>query len=160
MPISISDIAILLVSLAACVYCMVLSRRLRALHDTKEGLGATITAMSNSISGMSLAAEQTQARVGNTAGQLSQLLVEAQAAQTNLDTLIDRAGRREAESIATLKAVHGEVEHSLLSLLKQSQSEVSQLTLALKAAKRLRAHQSMDTRPRAVAPRTQEGVDQ
>ena len=53
MPIQATDIAIILVSFAACVYCFVLNRRLKALQDTRDGLGATIMAMSKSIAAMS-----------------------------------------------------------------------------------------------------------
>ena len=41
LPIQPTDIAIFLVSFAACVYCFILSRRLKALQDTRDGLGAT-----------------------------------------------------------------------------------------------------------------------
>ena len=53
MSIQPTDIAIFLVSFAPCIYCFVLSKRLKALQNTKDGLGATITALSTSISQMS-----------------------------------------------------------------------------------------------------------
>lgn len=50
MPIAPIDIALLLVALAACGYCFMLNQRLKALQDTREGVGATIIALSESIS--------------------------------------------------------------------------------------------------------------
>lgn len=41
---------LLLVSGAACVYCFVLSKRLKRLNDTREGLGASIVEMSSALS--------------------------------------------------------------------------------------------------------------
>ena len=68
-----TDIAIVLVSFAACVYCFVLNRRLKALQNTKDGLGATIMAMSKSIAAMSNSTQETRSHVGEMAVRLSSL---------------------------------------------------------------------------------------
>ena len=62
MSIQPTDIAIFLVSFAACIYCFVLSKRLKALQNTKDGLGATITALSTSIAQMSSTTQDTRVR--------------------------------------------------------------------------------------------------
>lgn len=82
-----TDIAILLISVAACIYCIVLNRRLRALQDTKDGLGATIVAFSKSVSDMSQTTQQTRSHAGQMAGRLADLLKEANAASNRLEKL-------------------------------------------------------------------------
>ncbi|MGH1422066.1 MAG: DUF6468 domain-containing protein [Hyphomonas sp.] len=87
MNIQPTDIAILLISAAACIYCIVLNRRLKALQDTKDGLGATIVAFSKSVSDMSQSTQQTRTHAGQIAGRLADLLSEANAASDRLQSL-------------------------------------------------------------------------
>ena len=64
MPVSPFDVAIILISSVACIYCIVLSRRLRALQNTRNGLGATIKALSDSISAVSATTDETRFHAG------------------------------------------------------------------------------------------------
>ncbi|NQY32867.1 MAG: hypothetical protein HRT56_06820 [Coraliomargarita sp.] len=77
MPISPFDIAIILISSVACIYCIVLSRRLRALQNTRNGLGATIKALSDSISAVSATTDETRFHAGELAARLARLIEEA-----------------------------------------------------------------------------------
>ncbi|MEL6416094.1 MAG: DUF6468 domain-containing protein [Pseudomonadota bacterium] len=77
MPISPFDIAIILISSVACIYCIVLSRRLRALQNTRNGLGATIKALSDSISAVSATTDETRLHAGELAARLARLIEEA-----------------------------------------------------------------------------------
>lgn len=52
MQIAPIDIALLLVAIVAGTYCFLLNRRLKALHDTRDGMGVTIQALSETISKM------------------------------------------------------------------------------------------------------------
>jgi len=52
MQIAPIDIALLLVALVAGGYCFLLNKRLKTLQDTREGMGATIQALSDTISKM------------------------------------------------------------------------------------------------------------
>ncbi len=87
MNIQPTDIAILLISAAACIYCIVLNRRLKALQDTKDGLGATIVTFSKSVSDMTQSTQQTRTHAGQIAGRLADLLSEANAASDRLQSL-------------------------------------------------------------------------
>ena len=73
MLVSPFDIAIILISSVACIYCMVLSRRLRALQNTRNGLGATIKALSDSISAVSATTDETRYHAGELATRLAHL---------------------------------------------------------------------------------------
>lgn len=77
MPISPFDIAIILISSVACLYCIVLSRRLKALQNTRNGLGATIKALSDSISAVSTTTDEARFHAGDLAARLARLIEEA-----------------------------------------------------------------------------------
>ena len=101
----ITDLALFLVSLAACIYCVQLSRRLKSLQDTRDGLGATIMAMTKSVSAVSSATTETRNQAGELAARLSKMMKEADATCDRLEALIERAEgsapRRPARTAAT-----------------------------------------------------------
>ncbi len=80
MLVSPFDIAIILISSVACIYCMVLSRRLRALQNTRNGLGATIKALNDSISAVSATTDETRYHAGELATRLAHLIEDAKVA--------------------------------------------------------------------------------
>ena len=95
------DIALFLVSLAACIYCVQLSRRLKSLQDTRDGLGATIMAMNKSVSAVSSATQETRNQAGELASRLSQLMKEADQTCERPGDMIERlevCDRRETHS--------------------------------------------------------------
>jgi len=83
------DIAIILISSVACIYCMVLSRRLRALQNTRNGLGATIKALSDSISAVSATTDETRYHAGELATRLAHLIEEAKVACARVERMTD-----------------------------------------------------------------------
>ena len=87
MLVSPFDIAIILISSVACIYCMVLSRRLRALQNTRNGLGATIKALSDSISAVSATTDETRYHAGELATRLAHLIEEAKLACKRVEEL-------------------------------------------------------------------------
>lgn len=87
MPISPFDIAIILISSVACIYCIVLSRRLRALQNTRNGLGATIKALSDSISAVSATTDETRYHAGELAARLARLIEDAKRSCDRVEDL-------------------------------------------------------------------------
>lgn len=90
MPISPFDIAIILISSVACIYCIVLSRRLKALQNTRNGLGATIKALSDSISAVSSTTDETRYHAGEIAARLARLIEESKLSCARLEDLTVR----------------------------------------------------------------------
>lgn len=90
MPISPFDIAIILISSVACLYCIVLSRRLKALQNTRNGLGATIKALSDSISAVSATTDETRYHAGELAARLARLIEEAKLSCARIEDLTTR----------------------------------------------------------------------
>lgn len=139
MPFSIepTDIAIFLVSSAACIYCFVLSKRLKALQNTRDGLGATITALSNSISQMSTTTQDTRVRVESMATRLAHLIAEA-----------EKSSRKLEETIASIEAakasVADEVQNAQMDLyamtrtaLDQSKERIAEMTALMRQLQEL-----------------------
>ena len=128
MSVQPTDIAIILVSLAACVYCFVLSRRLRALQNTKDGLGATIMALSKSISAVSATTQDTRVKAGELAARLSQLLADADAMCGKLNAL---KGEMTAQH-AKLRAAQSDISGSLRDILEESKDRILDLKIQMR----------------------------
>ncbi len=139
MSVQPTDIAIILVSLAACVYCFVLSRRLRALQDTKDGLGATIMALSKSISAVSATTQDTRVKAGELASRLSQLLADADAMCGKLNGLKGEMNAQQVKALeemeaghAKLRAAQSDISGSLRDLLEESKDRILDLKIQMR----------------------------
>ena len=102
MLVSPFDIAIILISSVACLYCIVLSRRLKALQNTRNGLGATIKALSDSISAVSATTDETRYHAGELAARLARLIEEAKLSCARLEDLTTRLKDMQASAEAQL----------------------------------------------------------
>jgi len=96
------DIAIILISSVACLYCIVLSRRLKALQNTRNGLGATIKALSDSISAVSATTDETRYHAGELAARLARLIEEAKLSCARIEDLTTRLKDTQASAEARL----------------------------------------------------------
>ncbi len=99
MQIAPIDIVLLLVALAACGYCFMLNRRLRALHDTRKGVGAAILALSDTISKMNTVSEASNRQAKTAAEALELQMRLARELATKLDRLV-QDGQKTSEEIA------------------------------------------------------------
>ena len=139
MSVQPTDIAIILVSLAACVYCFVLSRRLRALQNTKDGLGATIMALSKSSSAVSATTQDTRVKAGELAARLSQLLADADAMCGKLNALKGEMTAQQASALeemeaghAKLRAAQSDISGSLRDILEESKDRILDLKIQMR----------------------------
>ena len=103
MPISPFDIAIILISSVACLYCIVLSRRLKALQNTRNGLGATIKALSDSISAVSATTDETRYHAGELATRLARLIEEARLSCARIEDATERLNEAQARAELNIK---------------------------------------------------------
>lgn len=139
MSVQPTDIAIILVSLAACAYCFVLSRRLKALQDTKDGLGATIMALSKSISAVSATTQDTRMHAGELATRLTKLLADADAMCIRMSAM---KGDMDAQSVKTmedlkavharLSATHADLSQSMRDLLEESKDRILDMKILMR----------------------------
>ena len=137
MTIEATDIAIILVSTAACAYCFVLSRRLKALQNTKDGLGATIMAMSKSIAAMSSSTKETRSQVGEMAAQLATQLEDAKQTCTRLEQLKAELENTQKETVDQVTASQAELSTMLRIILDQSKTRVMEINSAMNQLREL-----------------------
>jgi predicted nucleic acid-binding Zn-ribbon protein len=126
-----SDIAIFLISAAACIYCIVLSRRLKALQNTKDGLGATIVAFSESMSALSASTNETRAQVLQLANRLPPLITEAQQACEALQVAMDTLEARNDAITDKLGTSHDELEAMMRKMLDASVERIVEMRTLL-----------------------------
>lgn len=132
-----TDIAIFLVSFAACAYCIVLSRRLKALQNTRDGLGATIMALSKSVSAVTSATSETRQQTGELATRLTTLMKEAEDTYRRLDDLKATLEASEARQAKQIGAARSEVDGMLSDVMERSaerMAEMKRLIRQLEAA--------------------------
>lgn len=134
MPLSIepTDVAIFLVSSAACIYCFVLSKRLKALQNTRDGLGATITALSNSIAQMSSTTQDTRVRVESMATRLAQLIAEAEKTSRKLEETVARVDTVKATATEELQTAQMDLYAMMRTALDQSKERISEMTALMR----------------------------
>jgi len=128
MSIQPTDIAIFLVSFAACIYCIVLSRRLKALQNTKDGLGATITALSTSIAQMSSTTQDTRVRVESMATRLAHLIAEAEKVCRRLEETIASVDTAKASATDEVHTAQMDLYVMMRTVLDQSKERVAEMT--------------------------------
>lgn len=133
------DIVLLLVSVAACGYCAILSRRLRALQDTKDGLGATILALSKTIAAVSSSTDDARDNAGNLAKHLADLMKDADAtcvrALETSKTLDSRAAKLEAQSaqsVSRASSVQTELNALMDDIRQQSEDRMLEITKVMR----------------------------
>lgn len=157
MLVSPFDIAIILISAVACIYCMVLSRRLRALQNTRNGLGATIKALSDSISAVSATTDETRYHASELASRLARLIEDARFACDRVERLTETMNEAEAqasERINQAQKQRSATTHDALDISNEGLREISELMTRLKdlSEESLAAAKSAPPRPAAVPP--------
>lgn len=134
-----TDIALFLVSFAACIYCIVLSRRLKALQNTRDGLGATIMAMNKSVAAVSSATHETRAQAGELAGRLAQATQDAEKTCLRLAELQTSLAQSETDLGRKAKAANAEIKSEMVEILQRARQESQQMKQLLQE---LRAEKS------------------
>lgn len=132
-----TDIAILLVSGAACIYCFVLNRRLKALQDTKNGLGATIMALTKSIADMSSKTQQTRVQADDIATRLTQSMLEAEAARLKLQEMTELMQASHSEATADVQAAQVELSTMMRDVVAQSRDRIMEMTVLMRQMREL-----------------------
>ena len=84
----IADALLIAGATGAGAYCMVLSKRLRALKDLDSGLGAAIATLSRQVDEMRNSLESAKALTGDQNRSLSQLTARAEMAAGRLELLL------------------------------------------------------------------------
>lgn len=141
-----TDVALFLVSFAACVYCIVLSRRLKTLQDTRDGLGATIMAMNKSVAAVSSATHETRAQAGELAGRLTQATQDAEKTCKRLAELQASLEQSEADLGRKAQAANAEIKSEMVEILQRARQESQQMKQLLQEIKSQSSRAASSTR--------------
>lgn len=121
------DIILILISGLACLYCVLLSRRLKKLHNLEDGVGASILTLTRAIEDTHKAAIEAQTSTQDAVNELRDLLDRAEKAlpecetrTEDLEKVIRRAQDRNAE-------IEYAVEVSLEVAINKAQSTAAHL---------------------------------
>lgn len=85
----IVNYVLLLVSGAACIYCFVLSKRLKRLNDTRKGIGASIVEMSAALSQTQHTLKMAREASVESIDRLTALIEDAEKKIPEVSELID-----------------------------------------------------------------------
>lgn len=83
-----ADILVILASLGAMAYCMVLSRRLSRLTSFDKGLGGAIAVMSSQVDEMKAALHEAKSGSDGAGNQLTDLVHQAREISSELEMMI------------------------------------------------------------------------
>ncbi len=145
MNIPVTDIVIIMVCLAACGYCALLNRRLKALQNTKDGLGATIVALSKSVSTMTNITGETRRQAGELAERLATLLADADSMCARVSTLNQQMSETHTDVSARMTGMHEELEGSMRELLGESKERIIEMTALLRQMQILMQSSAIDS---------------
>ena len=146
MTVQATDIVIILISFAACVYCFVLSRRLKALQNTKDGLGATIMAMSKSIAAMTSSTRDTRSQVAEMAAQLGTQLEDARQMCARIEELKLSLENSQKDTVDQVTAAQAELSTMMRIILDQSKTRIMEINRVMQQM-REQAEADDDYRP-------------
>lgn len=128
------DFLLLATSGAACLYCIVLSNKLKSLTNMRAGLGAGITALSRSTDEVRAVMEKARADADASSARLENLIREAQVQAQELKSL---AGELEAMGRSVVDHADGATDKylSMLSpMLEEANAAADNLLAAITAA--------------------------
>ena len=85
---TVADIFLISASLAAAIYCIVLSRRLKRFTDLENGVGGAIAVLSAQVDDMTRTLERAQGSATGSAKSLEQLSGRAESVARRLELLV------------------------------------------------------------------------
>ncbi len=124
----IFDIILILVSGSACLYCWLLNKKLKALQDMKQGLGASIVTLSKAVSKTSLAAHDAKLSAAESVEQLRKLLEDVETSIPKIDMMLESLERSSQRTINETKSMQEELVATLRPLLNEAQDQAGNLS--------------------------------
>ncbi|NHK28477.1 hypothetical protein FF098_011220 [Parvularcula flava] len=142
---TILDIVLLLVSGSACLYCWLLSKRLKALQDLKKGLGASIVSLSEAISKTSIAAQEAKLSASQSADKLSRLLSDIDKSVPLVDDLIESVHRSTRRAANETTRMQDDAVAAIKPLLEEAKKTASDLAGVIELINQRTARLHADT---------------
>jgi ABC-type transporter Mla subunit MlaD len=130
----VTDFLLLAATATACLYCFVLSRRLKALTSAEGGLGAGIAALTKSAEEMKAAVERSKTAADETAARLATLIETADTKAGDLQSLIDRLDEMSAGIVEQAEAATKTYVDTIAPFIAQANAASQSLLRAMETA--------------------------
>ena len=123
----LSDIILILISGLACLYCAMLSRRLRKLNNLKTGVGASILSLTQAIEDTHKATQEAQNSTLQTVETLRHLLEKSESAGPKVEALVAELNQASDRAKAQRQQLETLIEQELSNAVGKAQTTASGL---------------------------------
>lgn len=123
----IPDMVLIFISGMACLYCAILSRRLKKLNNLKTGVGASILSLTRAIEDTHKAARETQTSTLQTVETLRHLLEKSESAAPKIEALILELEHASSHANTRRHELDGIVNTKLSPAINKAQLTASEL---------------------------------
>lgn len=135
----LKDVILLLISGIACLYCVLLNRRLKGLNDLKSGVGASIVSLTKAIKETHKAATAAQSSTVESIDILKDLLDKSNEASLRMEAETIALQRNVKRAIAVNAGLQVKVQTDLPEAIQKAQATASNL---LKVVADIEKHRS------------------
>lgn len=123
----LKDVILLLISGIACLYCVLLNRRLKGLNDLKSGVGASIVSLTKAIKETHNAAKAAQSSTVESIDVLKDLLDKSNEASLRMEAETIALQRNVKRAIAVNAGLQVKVQTDLPEAIEKAQTTASNL---------------------------------
>ena len=123
----LKDVILLLISGIACLYCVLLNRRLKGLNDLKSGVGASIVSLTQAIKDTHKAAKAAQSSTVESTETLKDLLEQSTEASLRMEAETIALQRNVKRAIAVNAGLQVKVQTDLPDAIQRAQTTASNL---------------------------------
>lgn len=123
----LKDVILLLISGIACLYCVLLNRRLKGLNDLKSGVGASIVSLTKAIKETHSAAKAAQSSTVESIDVLKELLDKSNEASLRMEAETIALQRNVKRAIAVNAGLQVKVQTDLPEAIEKAQTTASNL---------------------------------
>lgn len=123
----LKDVILLLISGIACLYCVLLNRRLKGLNDLKSGVGASIVSLTKAIKETHSAAKAAQSSTVESIDVLKDLLDKSNEASLRMEAETIALQRNVKRAIAVNAGLQVKVQTDLPEAIEKAQTTASNL---------------------------------
>ncbi|WP_306252764.1 hypothetical protein [Parvularcula sp. IMCC14364] len=125
----IFDIILILVSGSACLYCWLLSRRLKALQDTRKGIGASIVGLSTALSKTTIAAQEARHSTTQSVEHLQKLLEDVDASIPKIEMMLENLEISSQRTCAEIETGQKQAAATISPLLSEAKERATTLSV-------------------------------
>ncbi len=130
----VTDFLLLAATGTACLYCWILSKRLKRLTNAKNGFGAGIAALSHSAEEMKAVMESTKVSGDAVAHRLETLLIKSENRVSHLQDLLQQVTDMRESAMDETRQVTLKYTETLSPLIEEANESADRLFNALDAA--------------------------